>query len=60
MQDGQLFIADMKSTNGSYVDGRRIFQPTPLGPTTKVYVSDWFTTRNRRAETRSIHPDAPI
>ena len=26
----------------------------------KVYVSDWFTTRDRRAETRSIHPDAPI
>ena len=26
----------------------------------KVYISDWFTTRNRRAETRSIHPDAPI
>lgn len=26
----------------------------------KVYVSDWLTTRNRRAETRSIHPDAPI
>ncbi|MGN6605674.1 MAG: hypothetical protein ACTHMS_01500 [Jatrophihabitans sp.] len=23
----------------------------------KVYVSDWFTSRNRRAETRSIHPD---
>ena len=26
----------------------------------KVYVSDWLTARNRRAETRSIHPDAPI
>ncbi|QSR29211.1 hypothetical protein CFI00_01580 [Nocardioides sp. S5] len=26
----------------------------------KVYVSDWLSTRNRRAETRSIHPDAPI
>lgn len=23
----------------------------------KVYVSDWFTHRNRRGETRSIHPD---
>jgi len=26
----------------------------------KVYVRDWFGTRNRRAETRSIDPDAPI
>ena len=26
----------------------------------KVYVSDWIGTRNRRSETRSIHPDAPV
>jgi hypothetical protein len=26
----------------------------------KVYVSDWIDKRNRRGETRSIHPDAPI
>ena len=26
----------------------------------KVYVRDWFDTRDRRSETRSIDPDAPI
>jgi hypothetical protein len=26
----------------------------------KVYVTDWIGSRNRRAETRSIHPDAPV
>ena len=26
----------------------------------KVYVQDWFDTRNRRRETRSIDPDAPV
>ena len=26
----------------------------------KVYVSDWVRGRNRRAETRSIYPDAPL
>ena len=26
----------------------------------KVYVSDWIDTRNRRSETRSIDPDAPV
>ena len=26
----------------------------------KVYVRDWFGTRNRRAETRSIDPGAPV
>ena len=26
----------------------------------KIYVSDWIGPRNRRAETRSIDPDAPV
>lgn len=26
----------------------------------KVYVTDWLSSRNRRRETRSIHPDSPI
>jgi hypothetical protein len=26
----------------------------------KVYVGDWIGPRNRRAETRSIRPDAPV
>lgn len=26
----------------------------------KLYVHDWISTRNRRSETRSIDPDAPI
>ena len=25
-----------------------------------LYVRDWLSGRNRRSETRSIHPDAPI
>jgi hypothetical protein len=25
----------------------------------KVYVTDWFTHRDRRGQTRSIHPEAP-
>jgi hypothetical protein len=26
----------------------------------KVYVQDWIDTRNRRRETRSIDPEAPV
>lgn len=26
----------------------------------KVYFADWFKGANRRAETRSIYPDAPV
>ena len=26
----------------------------------KVYVSDWFTSRDRRIQNRSIHPDPEV
>jgi hypothetical protein len=26
----------------------------------KIYVTDWIGSRNRRSETRSIRPDAPV
>ena len=26
----------------------------------KLYLRDWLAARNRRAETRSIYPDAPV
>ncbi len=26
----------------------------------KVHVSDWFTSRDRRIQNRSIHPDAEV
>ncbi|MEO6532059.1 MAG: hypothetical protein ABIO06_00640 [Pseudolysinimonas sp.] len=26
----------------------------------KIYVGDWFKGANRRSETRSIYPDAPV
>lgn len=26
----------------------------------KVYLSDWFTSPERRRQTRSIHPDGPV
>ncbi len=26
----------------------------------KFYLRDWFTSRNRRSETRSIHPDDAV
>ena len=26
----------------------------------KFYLRDWVASRNRRRETRSVHPDAPV
>jgi hypothetical protein len=41
VRDGKLFIIDMKSTNGSYVNGRRINAPQVLTTGDKVYISDF-------------------
>lgn len=40
-KDGRLLIVDLKSTNGTYVNGRRITSPASVGEGDKVYVGDF-------------------
>jgi pilus assembly protein CpaF len=40
-KDGGVFAVDMKSTCGTYVDGRKISAPTKLGENSKVYIGDF-------------------
>jgi len=42
MRDGAMEIADMKSTNGTYVNGRKIAGPTPISSTDRIYVGDFL------------------
>src|SRR5262245_27378891 len=42
MRDGAMEIADMKSTNGTYVNGRKIAGPTPIASTDRIYVGDFL------------------
>ena len=41
LQSGQLVVEDMGSTNGTYVNGRKITEATSLGTTDKVFVGDF-------------------
>ncbi len=41
---GQIEVADLKSTNGTYVNGRKIASPTMLAPNDRVYVGDFLIT----------------
>src|SRR5579884_4022253 len=41
---GQIEVADLKSTNGTYVNGRKIAAPTTLAPNDRVYVGDFLIT----------------
>jgi hypothetical protein len=40
-RDGQLFVTDLKSTNGTYVNRARIGEPRPVKPGDRVYIGDY-------------------
>jgi len=42
MRSGEMEIADLKSTNGTYVNGRKISGPTPIAASDRVYVGDFL------------------
>ena len=39
---GQIEVADLKSTNGTYVNGRKIAGPMLLSPSDRIYVGDFL------------------
>src|SRR5580765_4371155 len=41
-RDGGLEIADLKSTNGTFVNGRKIAGPTSVAPSDRIYVGDFL------------------
>ena len=42
LKDGHVDIVDLKSTNGTYVNGKKITDVTPVGATDRVYVGDFL------------------
>jgi pilus assembly protein CpaF len=42
IRDGGMEIADLKSTNGTYVNGRKIAGPTNVASTDRIYVGDFL------------------
>jgi Flp pilus assembly CpaF family ATPase len=63
LQDGQLVVEDLGSTNGTYVNGRKITEATSLGTADKVFVGDFVirvTSGVRGAESQpGILPPPP-
>jgi pilus assembly protein CpaF len=41
-RDGRLEVADLRSTNGTYVNGRKIADPTAVTAADKIYVGDFM------------------
>ena len=43
-KDGKFIIVDLKSTNGTYVNGRKITSPLVIKESDKVYIGDFILT----------------
>src|SRR5688572_3329091 len=42
LKDGKFIIVDLKSTNGTYVNGRKITSPLVIKDTDKIYIGDFI------------------
>lgn len=53
-RDGRFIVTDLKSTNGTYVNGRKIAQATIVREGDKIYIGDFVL----RIETMGVGPSA--
>src|SRR5262245_33823733 len=59
MKDGgNMEIADLKSTNGTYVNGRKIAGPTAIASTDRIYVGDFLIGIDGPGEAGGLHSAA--
>ena len=42
VKDGRIIVLDLKSTNGTYVNGRKLAGPQVISPDDKVYIGDFI------------------
>src|SRR5512143_1831155 len=42
LKDGKFIIVDLKSTNGTYVNGRKITSPLVIKSSDKIYIGDFI------------------
>ncbi|MEO1232645.1 MAG: FHA domain-containing protein, partial [Myxococcota bacterium] len=59
MKDGKFIIVDLKSTNGTYVNGKKITAPQVIKETDKVYIGDFTLQIEREAAGLAIE-DEPL
>ncbi len=61
-KDGKFILVDMKSTNGTYVNGKKIAAPQVIRPTDKIYIGDYIINVEggaRGPETRAGPDEMP-
>jgi pilus assembly protein CpaF len=58
VKDGKIIVLDLKSTNGTYVNGRKLAGPQVITPIDKVYIGD-FILNVEPPDLEALVDDAP-
>ncbi|MBN2525457.1 MAG: FHA domain-containing protein [Deltaproteobacteria bacterium] len=56
----EFTVTDIGSTNGTYVNGRKITGPTPLEPGDKVYLGEFIVSVSMNENDEPSSPDIPV
>ncbi len=59
-RDGRFIVTDLKSTNGTYVNGRKIAQATIVREGDKIYVGDFVLRVEQSGPVPNSNPDRPV
>src|ERR1700754_2493041 len=57
LKDGKFIIVDLKSTNGTYVNGRKITSPLVVKGSDKIYIGDFILSIEELAAGASATDD---
>jgi pilus assembly protein CpaF len=59
LKDGKFIIVDLKSTNGTYVNGRKITSPLVVKDSDKIYIGDFIVGVDEAASNEGDLPSEP-
>jgi pilus assembly protein CpaF len=60
LRDGKFIIVDLKSTNGTFVNGKRISSPQVLKDSDKIYIGDFTLQLEMKGAGGAVEPARPI
>jgi pilus assembly protein CpaF len=58
LKDGRFIVVDLKSTNGTYVNGRKTTSPLVVKPGDKIYIGDFILMVEQGTELDLHHPSS--
>jgi pilus assembly protein CpaF len=58
-RDGRFIVTDLKSTNGTYVNGRKIAQATIVREGDKIYIGDFVLKLDTGSQSSAVASDEP-